>query len=90
MEQIIRREVRAAEQTRWAWEDFLLWKGRETVFTELPEHLFLYCLENASTKKQRLEGLQIPEYQPVFTPVALLGFKHGALYRPERPNSPVA
>lgn len=80
----------AAEQTHPAWEDFLLRKGRETAFTELPQHLFLYCLENASTKNQGLEGLQIPEYQPGFITVALLGFEHGALHRPERPNLPVA
>lgn len=35
-EQGIRREVWGAEQTHQAWEDFLLWKGREIAFTELP------------------------------------------------------
>lgn len=73
-----------------AREDFLLWKGRETAFTELPEHLFLNWLEDPSAKKQGLEGLQTLEYQPAFIAVALLGFEHGGLYRPERPNSPVA
>jgi len=54
--------VHAAEQTHQAWEDFLLCKGRETAFTELPENHFLYRLENAPTRKRGLEGLQIPEY----------------------------
>lgn len=51
--------MRAAEQTHQAREDFLLRKGRETVFTELPEHLLLHWLENTSTEKQGLESLQI-------------------------------
>lgn len=81
---MIRREVCGAEQTRQALEDFLFWKSRETAFTELP-HIGLSIHEKPRTCRltnTRLSACNIA--------VPLLGFEHGALYRPERPNSPVA
>lgn len=74
IEQVIRREVCGAEQTHEVWEDFLLWKGREIAFTELPR-VGLSIHEKPRTCRftnTRLSACSIA--------VPLLGFEHGALY----------
>lgn len=81
IEQIIRREVCGAEQTHQAWEDFLLWKGREIAFTELPG------LGLSIHEKPRTCRFTYTRSSACSIAVPLLGFENRALYRP---NSPVA